>query len=208
MDAVSTPSRAVTEPAATRRPWTPRRLLDLLLAGVAHVAVLAAWAITIIPTMGLLSIPRRILINSEWAFDTGRLLPPWVVAAGATAIAVSHLFFTWSMRRLGGGRAPYGPSVVATFGVLAGVAWGAYNWQPPVQVGRQVGPASGQFTPWGPAAWAAYYARLAVPAVVALIAAALLLLSRQSPLRVLLSAWNSRTRAPRKPGNPRRAVAA
>lgn len=203
MGAVTTPARAVPAPPAAGRPRTAGRVLDLLLAAVAHVAVVAAWALTVVPTMGLLSIPRRMLINSEWAFDTGRLLPPWVVALGAVAIVAAHAFFTWSMRRVGGGTAAYGPSVLATFGVLAGVAWGAYNWQPPVQVGRLVGPASGQWTPWGPPAWAAYYARLVVPAVAAAVFAGLLLLSRQSPLRAWAAAWRRAQRA--RTHTPRRA---
>ena len=92
--------------------------------------------------------------------------------------------------------------MVATFGVLIGIAWGAYNWQPPVMVGRQVGPASGQWTPWGPLAWAAHYARLVVPALAGVVFAALLLFSRQSPLRALTAAghrwWLARTRTPRR----------
>ncbi len=206
MGAMTTPARAVPDTVPSGRPWSAGLVVDLLLAALAHVAVVAAWAITVIPTMGLLSIPRRILMNSEWAFDTGRLLPPWVVAAGAAAIAVAHLFFGWAMRRLGGGTPAYGPSVVATFGVLAGVAWGAYNWQPPVMVGRQVGPASGQWTPWGPLAWAAYYARLVVPAAAAAVFAGLLLFSRQSPLRVLAAAWGRRRRARTRPRRARRTV--
>lgn len=202
MGAVTTPARAATATPASGRPLTARWLLDLLLAALAHGAVAAAWAITVIPTMGLLSIPRRIVMNSEWAFDTGRLLPPWVVAVGAVAVAASHVFFGWAMRRLGGGTPAYGPSVVATFGVLIGIAWGAYNWQPPVMVGRQVGPASGQWTPWGPLAWAAHYARLVVPALAGVVFAALLLFSRQSPLRALTAAghrwWLARTRTPRR----------
>lgn len=206
MGAVTTPARAVPETTPRGRAWTPGLVLDLLLAGLAHLAVLAAWAITVIPTMGLLSIPRRILMNSEWAFDTGRLLPPWVVAVGAVAIAAAHAFFGWAMRRLGRGTPAYGPSVVATFGVLVGVAWGAYNWQPPVMVGRQVGPASGQWTPWGPLAWAAYYARLVVPAVAAAVFAGLLLFSRQSPLRVLAAAWERGRRARTRARRARRTV--
>ena len=32
-------------------------------------------------------------------------------------------------------------------------------------MGRKVGPASGQSTPWGILGWGAYYARVALPAV-------------------------------------------
>ena len=61
-----------------------------------------------------------------------------------------------------------------------------------LQVGAQVGPASGQSQPWGVLGWAAHHARLVVPAVVALVTAGMLLLSRHSPLVVIVKIWGRR----------------
>lgn len=174
--------------AVTQTP-KPRagRPLDVVVALIAHCAVGAAWGVAAMTVMGLLSIPRRMLINSEWAFDMGRLPDPWVLLLALPAIGLAHLFFGWAMRRVGGGQAAYGPSVVAWAGALLGVAWGAFNWAPPVTVGVQVGPKSGQSTPWDPLTWVAYYGRLWVPALVGLVTLALVLFSRQSPLRWFLN---------------------
>jgi len=134
--------------------------------------------------MGSLGVLRRIPMNSEFAWDTGRLPQPWVIPIALGAAWVAHLFFGWAMRRYTRDAAAYGPSVVAWAGAFCGVALGAYLWIPPLQVGARVGPASGQSTPWGPLGWAAYYARLALPALVGLVTAVLLLFSRHSPLVV------------------------
>ncbi len=185
MDAVNPASAsAVTAPRTSR--GAAGATFDALLAGLAHLAVLGSWAVTAAAVMGSLAIPRRIVMNSEWAFDTGRLPQPWVIAVGAVAIALSHAFFRWAMARFGRGVPAYGPSVVAWCGVLLGVAWGAYNWAPPVTVGQQVGPRHGESTPWGPLGWVAYYARLWLPALVALVTAVLVLFGRQSPWRAFL----------------------
>lgn len=184
---------ASTQPAP--RPWGPGKTLDLLLAALANVAVLASWAVTAAAVMGSLAIGRRILMNSQWAFDVGRLPQPWVIPIGVVAIVVSHRFFGWAMRRYGGGTAAYGPSVVAWAGALGGVLVGAYLWQPPVVVGEKVGPAAGQSTRWGLPAWIAYYARLWLPALVALVTGVLALFSRQSPWRAFLRSRAAARRA-------------
>lgn len=161
----------------------------MLGAGVAHVLVFASWALTISAVMGALGVARRMVLNSDYAWDTGRLPQPWVAGVGVVAIVLSHLLFGAAMRRLARGPAAYGPSVVAWCGVWLGVAWGAYNWPPPVQVGRKVGPGSGQSTRWDLLGWVAHYARLWLPALVTLITAALVLFSRHSPLVVASGAW-------------------
>lgn len=188
-----TPTRSL--PA---RPWSVGKVVDLLLALAAHAAVGLAWAVTAASVMGSLGVARRIVTNSEFAWDTGRLPQPWVIAVGIVLVVVAHAFFRWSMRRYRRGAAAYGPSVIAWAGVFLGVVYGAYLWPPPVQVGDLVGPRSGQSTPWGPLAWAAYHARLALPALVGLVAAALALFSRQSPLVVWWRAPLARRQASRR----------
>lgn len=171
-----------------------RRALDGLLALVAHGAVGAAWGLTTLAVMGSLDVGRRMVMNSEFAFDTGRLPQPWVIPLGLLGVWLAHRFFRWSMARAGGGRPAWDARVIAWCGVLLGVLLGAYLWTPALQVGVLVGPASGQSTPWGALGWAAHYARLAVPAAVGLITAAMLLLSRHSPLVVAWRAVNRRVR--------------
>lgn len=174
------------------------KAVDLVLAAIANVGVVGAWALTAVSVMGSLAIPRRILMNSEWALDFGRLPQPWMIAVGVVAIVVTHRFFSWAMRRYTRGAAAYGPSVLAWAGIWGGVVVGAYFWQPPVVVGEKVGPASGQSTPWGALAYIAYYARLLLPALVTLVTAVLMLFSRQSPLRAFL-AGRRRARLARRP---------
>lgn len=206
----------MTSPEPTAAARTPRRLrlpsgrtvVDVLLALAAHAAVGLAWLVTTLAVMGSLGVVRRIAMNSEYAWDTGRLPQPWVIPLGLVAALAAHRFFAWTMRRAGHGRAAWGPSVVAWCGVLLGVLAGAYLWIPPVEVGLKVGPAAGVATPWGPIGWLAYASRLILPAVVGFVTAALLLLSKHSPL---LAAWEwlrPRLRAPRRPRLLRRRPAA
>lgn len=157
------------------------KLLDAALALVAHGFVGAAWALTSMTVMGSLGVGRRMLINSEFAFDTGRLPQPWVLPIGVAAIWISHLFFDWSMRRVTRQKPAWGPSLFAWAGALLGCLWGVYNWPPPVMVGQLVGPESGRSENWGVLAWVAYTAKLWLPGVVAVITGALFLFSRQSP---------------------------
>ena len=112
-----------------------------------------------------LDVLRRAAMNSEFAWDTGRMPQPWVIPLGLALCFAAHLFFRWSMRRAGGGTAPYSDVVVAVCGVLLGVLLGYYLATPPMIMGMKVGPASGQSTPWGILGWGAYYARVALPAV-------------------------------------------
>lgn len=177
---------APTPGARVRRLPSGRRVADVLLALGAHVAVGLAWLVTAAATMGSLGVVRRMAINSEFAWDTGRLPQPWVIPLGLAAVLAAHAFFRWAMRRAGRGTAAWGPSVVAWCGVLLGVLLGAYLWIPPVQVGVKVGPAAGVMTPWGPLGWIAHHSRLALPALVGFVTAALLLLSPDSPL---LAGW-------------------
>ena len=88
--------------------------------------------------------------------------------------------------------------MIACCGVLLGVLLGAYLWTPALQVGVQVGPASGQSTQWGVLGWAAHHARLALPALVALLTAVLLLFSNHSPLVVAGRALTRRFRGARR----------
>ena len=201
MVAVTNPARAVPAENPARRAWSAGKLADLVLAALANVAVAGAWALTAMSGLGSLAIPRRMAMNSEWAFDTGRLPQPWAIGIGIVAIVVAHLFFRWAMRRYTRDAPAYSASAIAWLGVLAGVTYGAYYWQPPVVVGKKVGPASGQSTPWTIVGYLAYYARLALPALVALITAAVWLFGRRSPLRAFFS---GRRRA-RAAGLPRRA---
>lgn len=166
--------------------------VDGVLAALAHLLVLASWAVTAAAVMGSLGVGRRMLMNSEFAWDTGRLPQPWAIPIGVVAIVLSHLAFKSTMRRYARGGAAYGPSVVAWAGIWLGVAWGAYNWPDPVQEGRRVGPSSGQSTPWDPFVWVAYYARLWLPGLVTLVTAALVLFSKNSPLVAFLRAWRRR----------------
>lgn len=186
------PSGASSASRTTPRPATFGAFVDWVLAALAHLLVLASWAATAAAVMGSVGVGRRMLMNSEFAWDTGRLPQPWVIPLGVVAIVLSHLIFRFTMRRCTRGEAAYGPSVVAWTGVWLGVAWGAYTWSGPVQEGRRVGPRSGQSTPWDPFVWAAYYARLWLPALVTLVTAALVLFSKNSPLVALLRAWRRR----------------
>lgn len=182
-------------PARVQRPRASAGALDLLLALAAHAAVGAAWAVTAFAVMGSLGVLRRIPLNSEFAWDTGRLPQPWVIPLGLLAAWLAHRFFRWSMARAGRGEPAWGPSVVAWAGVLLGVLAGAYLWAPPLQVGVRVGPASGQSAPWGVVAWVAYYARLWLPGLVGLVTLVLLFWSPNSPLVVLVRRWRLPRRA-------------
>ena len=164
------------------------RVVDVVLALLAHIAVGASWVLVAASVMGSLDVARRMVMNSEFAWDTGRLPQPWMILVGLAAAFVSHVFFTWAMRRAGNGRRAWGARVVAWAGVFLGVALGAYLWTPALQVGAQVGPASGESTPWGILGWAAHHARLVVPALVGAWTALLVLVSRHSPL-VVVSRW-------------------
>ncbi len=188
---------AAPPPARAARPWTLGKVVDLVIALVAHALVGLAWLVTAAAVMGSLGVGRRMLINSEFAYDTGRLPQPWVIALSLAAAWLAHRFFAWSMRRVTRGEARYGPVVVAWAGALLGVLWGVYNWAPPVQVGLKVGPSSGQSTPWDALGWVAYHARLWLPATVGVVTAALLVFSKHSPLVALV----------RRPRPPRRARA-
>lgn len=172
----------------------PRRpLAAIVIAALAHLLVGFSWMVTTAAAMGLLDVGRRALMNSQWSWVPPRLVPPaWVIVPGLVAIVLSHLLFRWSMRGAHGGEALYGPSVVALMGALLGVLWGAYAFTPPVTVGVQVGPAHGQVTRWGLPAWVAYYARLWLPALMALLTAALVLVGRNSPWVALLHALRRR----------------
>ena len=186
MDAVTTAAPAT--PAASARPSSSRLAAvgNIALALLAHVAVGVSWAVTALAVMGSLDVARRMAMNSEFAWDTGRLPQPWVIPIGLVAALISHLFFRWAMRRAGHGTAAYGSVVVAFWGALFGVLLGVYLWTPPLMLGTKVGPASGQYAPWSPLGWIAYYARLGLPAVLGLACVVLLLFSRHSPLVVAL----------------------
>lgn len=196
----------ITESTPARRPWG-RTSIDILLALLAHAAVGASWVLVAASVMGSLDVLRRMLMNSEFAWDTGRLPQPWAILAGLAAAWVSHLFFTWAMRRAGHGRPAWGARVVAWSGALLGVLLGAYLWTPALQVGAQVGPASGQSQPWGVLGWAAHHARLAVPALVGAWTLFLLLFSKHSPLVVLAKAARRSWQGRRGGSTPRAKVA-
>lgn len=182
-----------TPTRATRR-WSASKVLDLGIALVAHALVGLAWVVTAVAVAGSLGVLRRIPMNSEFAWDTGRLPQPWVIPIGLVAAWVAHRFFRWAMARYTRAEPAYGPSVVAWAGVLLGLLVGVYFWVPPLQVGTLVGPASGQSVPWGPVAWVAYHARLWLPGLVGLVVLAMLFLSRNSPLVV----FARRFRRPRR----------
>lgn len=164
---------------------TSPKILDLALALVAHVAVGISWVAVAASVMGSADVLRRMLMNSEFAWDTGRLPQPWVIPLALVAAWLSHRFFLWAMRRAGNGTLAWGARVVAWSGALLGVLLGAYLWTPALQVGAQVGPAAGESQPWGLLAWGAHHARLALPAAVGLVTAGLLLFSRHSPIVVI-----------------------
>ena len=174
------------------------KVADLVVALAAHAFVGLAWVVTAVAVMGSLGVLRRIPMNSEFAWDTGRLPQPWVIPLGLLAAWVAHRLFRWAMARYAAGARTYGPSVVAWWGALLGVLLGAYLWAPPLQVGVRVGPASGQSASWDVLGWVAYYARLWIPGLVGLVAAALLFLSADSPLVVAAGRWRRprRARAP------------
>ena len=170
----------------------PRKIADVLLALLAHVAVGASWVLVAASVMGSLDVARRMVMNSEFAWDTGRLPQPWVIPIALVAAWLSHRLFLWAMRRVGGGRLAWGARVIAWSGALLGVLLGAYLWTPALQVGAQVGPAAGQSTPWGILGWGAHHARMALPAAFGLVTAAYLLVSKHSPLVVIVKsalAW-------------------
>lgn len=179
---------------AEARPSLGARVVNVLLALVAHAFVGLAWLVTALAVMGSLDVLRKMVMNSEFAWDTGRLPQPWVIPIGLVAIWLADRFFRWSMRRAGGGTAAWGPSVIAWCGLFLGVALGAYLSVPPLQVGEKVGPATGQSTPWGLLGWAAYYARPGLPAVIGLITAVLVFASKNSPLVVVWRALRERRR--------------
>ena len=174
-----TPTRSLAA-----RPWSPAKAVDLLLALAAHAAVGLAWAATAASVMGSVGVARRIVTNSEFAWDTGRLPQPWAIPLAMALVVVAHAFFRWAMRRYRRGEAAYGPVVLAWAGAFLGVAYGAYLWPPPVLVGSTVGPHSGESQPWGTLAWVAYHARVWLPAVVGIVTAILAVASRNSPLVV------------------------
>lgn len=164
----------------------PRKILDVAVALLAHVAVGASWVAVAASVMGSLDVARRMVMNSEFAWDTGRLPQPWVIPIALVAALLSHVFFGWAMRRAGGGKPAWGARVIAWSGALLGVLLGAYLWTPALQVGAQVGPAAGQSQPWGILGWAAHHARLALPAAIGLVTVGMLLLSKHSPVVVIV----------------------
>lgn len=189
-----TPPAGVDAPAQTGRPGgTPA--LDWALALLAHLCVGISWMITSLAAMGSLDVVRRMLMNSEFAFDTGRLPQPWVIPVGLALAYGSQLFFGWSMRRVGRGTPAWGSRVVVVAAIALGVVAGAYLWTPALQVGAKVGPASGQYAAWGILGWAAHYGRMALPAIALAVAGALVLFSRHSPLVVIVKALLRRVRA-------------
>ncbi len=190
----SAPASVTATPPATR-PWSAAKALDLLLALLAHALVGLAWVVTASALMGSLGVARRMVMNSEYALDTGRLPQPWVIPLGLIGVWAAHRFFRWTMRRYTRAEAAYGPSVIAWCGVLLGVLWGVYNWAPPVQVGVKVGPRSGESAPWSMVGWVAYHARLWLPGMVAFVTAVAVFYSRQSPLVVWIR--GRRRRRPR-----------
>lgn len=182
-------------PARAARGWSAAKVVDLLVALVAHALVGAAWAVTALAVAGSLGVLRRIPLNSEFAWDTGRLPQPWVIPLGLAAAWLAHRFFRWAMARFTRAEPAYGPSVVAWSGALLGLLVGVYLWAPPLQVGVRVGPRAGQSAPWDLLAWAAYYARLWLPGLVGLVTLALVFLSPNSPLVVLARRWRRPRRA-------------
>lgn len=187
MEAVTTaapPARAVP----SRSTGWIGNLADLALALLAHCAVGGAWALTAVAAMGSFDVARRMAMNSEFAWDTGRLPQPWVIPIGLVCAWLAQMFFRWAMRRVGGGQAAYSCVVVAVCGVLLGVLLGVYLWTPPLLLGMKVGPRTGEFAPWGVLGWCAYYARLVLPALLGVSAAVLVVFSRHSPL-VFLVKW-------------------
>lgn len=167
---------------------TSRKIVDTLLALLAHFAVGISWVAVAASVMGSLDVARRMVMNSEFAWDTGRLPQPWVIPLALVAAWISHRFFLWSMRRAGHGTPAWGARTIAWSGALLGVLLGVYLWTPALLVGAQVGPAAGESRPWGVLAWAAHHARLALPAAVGLVTAFLLLFSRHSPVVVIVRA--------------------
>ncbi len=164
---------------------TSRKILDIALALLAHIAVGVSWVAVAASVMGSLDVARRMVMNSEFAWDTGRLPQPWVIPLALVAAWVSHRFFLWAMRRAGDGKLLWGARVVAWSGVLLGVLLGVYLWTPALLVGAQVGPAAGQSAPWGILGWAAHHAKLALPAAIGLVTVGMLLLSKHSPIVVI-----------------------
>ena len=176
---------------------TSRKFVDVVLALLAHFAVGISWVAVAASVMGSLDVLRRMVMNSEFAWDTGRLPQPWAIPLALVAAWVSHRFFLWSMRRAGSGQLAWGARTIAWSGALLGVLLGAYLWTPALLVGAQVGPEAGQSRPWGPLAWAAHHARLALPAAIGLVTAGYLLLSRHSPIVVIVKTLLRRIRGRR-----------
>ena len=197
-DGVSASAPTDTPPAGTEtpaaRPSGPL-VLDWALALLAHLCVGFSWVLTSLAVMGSLDVLRRMLMNSEFAFDTGRLPQPWVLPVGLVLAYGSQLFFVWSMRRAGRGTPAWGSRVVVVVAVALGVVAGAYLWTPALQVGAKIGPASGQYAAWGILGWAAHYSRMALPAIALAFAGVLVLFSRHSPLVVIVKALARRVRA-------------
>lgn len=177
---------------------TPRKLLDYLLALLAHFAVGISWVAVAVSVMGSLDVLRRMLMNSEFAWDTGRLPQPWAIPIALVVAWVSHRFFLWAMRRAGNGKLAWGARAIAWSGALLGTLLGAYLWTPALLVGAQVGPSAGESTPWGIFGWAAHHARLALPAAVGLVTAGYLVLSKHSPLVVIVKSIGTWIRGRRR----------
>lgn len=198
VDVTATPATAPSHASApAQRRGTP---LDWLLALLGHFLVGASWVLLTLSLMGSLDVARRMVMNSEFAWDTGRLPQPWVIPLALVAVWFSHRFFLWAMGRAGSGRPAWNASVVAFAGIFLGVLVGTYLWTPPLQVGARVGPMAGVSEPWGPLAWIAYHAHKVLPIFFGLLTAFLLLFSRQSPLVVIVKAlarWGRGRRARR-----------
>ncbi|HHU39205.1 MAG TPA: hypothetical protein GXZ45_08010 [Propionibacterium sp.] len=174
---------------------TSRKIVDVVLALLAHFAVGVSWVAVAASVMGSLDVARRMAMNSEFAWDTGRLPQPWVIPIALVAAWISHRFFLWAMRRAGNGELLWGARVIAWSGALLGVLLGAYLWTPALLVGAKVGPAAGESQPWGLLAWGAHHARLALPAVIGLVTAGMLVLSKHSPLVVIVKSLYRRVRS-------------
>ena len=89
---------------------TSRKFVDVVLALLAHFAVGISWVAVAASVMGSLDVLRRMVMNSEFAWDTGRLPQPWAIPLALVAAWVSHRFFLWSMRRAGSAKNRRRPS--------------------------------------------------------------------------------------------------
>lgn len=117
-------------------------------------------------------------VFSSWDSDLDPMTLAWVAPLGVFASIFAWSLYADASRRYLGrpGFSVVGPLTLWLVGAALGVWCGCANWTDPDAVGIAVDPAFGDDETWGFGAWTFYWAQLWLPALVALLALASLVI--------------------------------